>query len=73
MWQVSRKILNQQMKYKNLIEGIRETAKSCLDEFERNNIRDWTTIKTKLKSKVSEELYRDTKRKPMILPVIMEI
>jgi len=57
----------------NLIEGIRETAKSCLDEFERNNIRDWTTIKTKLKSKVSEELYRDTKRKPMILPVIMEI
>jgi len=57
----------------NLIEGIRETEKSCLDEFERNNIRDWTTIKTKLKSKVSEELYRDTKRKPMILPVIMEI
>ena len=57
----------------NIIEGIREIAKDCLDEFERNNIRDWTTIKTKLKSRVSEELYRDTKRKPMILPVIMEV
>jgi ribonuclease J len=57
----------------NIIEGIREIAKDCLDEFERNNIRDWTTIKTKLKSRVSEELYRDTKRKPMILTVIMVV
>ena len=57
----------------NLMETIREISKKCLDDFERNKIHDWTTIKTKLKSKVSEELYRDTKRKPMILPVIMEV
>lgn len=57
----------------NLMDTIREISKNCLDDCERNKIRDWTTIKTKLKSKVSEELYRDTKRKPMILPVIMEV
>ena len=57
----------------NLMENIREISKNCLADFERNKIHDWTTIKTKLKSKVSEELYRDTKRKPMILPVIMEV
>ena len=57
----------------NLMESVREICKECLDECERGKIRDWTTIKTKLKVKVSEELYRDTKRKPMILPVIMEV
>lgn len=56
----------------NLMETIRVICKDCLDECEKGKIRDWTTIKTKLKSKVSDELYRDTKRKPMILPVIME-
>ena len=57
----------------NLREDIREIAKEALDECERNKIRDWTTIKTKLKYRIAEELYRDTKRKPMILPVIMEV
>lgn len=57
----------------NLMENIREVAKNALDDCDRNKVRDWTTIKTKLKSKISDELYRDTKRKPMILPVIMEV
>lgn len=57
----------------NLMEDIREIAKEALDECERNKIRDWTTIKTKLKYRIADELYRDTKRKPMILPVIMEV
>ena len=57
----------------NLMEIIREVAKEALDECERNKIRDWTTIKTKLKYRIADELYRDTKRKPMILPVIMEV
>ena len=57
----------------NLMESVREICKDCLDECERNRVRDWTTIKTKVKVKVSEELYSDTKRKPMILPVIMEV
>lgn len=56
----------------DLMETIRTICKECLDDCEKGKIRDWTTIKTRLKSKVSDELYRDTKRKPMILPVIME-
>lgn len=57
----------------NLMEIIRDVAKDALDECERNKIRDWTTIKTKLKYRIADELYKDTKRKPMILPVIMEV
>ena len=57
----------------NLMEIIREISKECLEDCERNRVRDWTTIKTKLKGRIADVLYRDTKRKPMILPVIMEV
>lgn len=56
-----------------LMEEVRNIAKSCLENCEKNKIRDWTTIKTNIRSKVSERLYVETKRKPMVLPVIMEI
>lgn len=57
----------------SLMEEVRSIAKSCLDVCERNHVRDWNSIKTNIKSKISEQLYRETKRRPMILPVIMEV
>ncbi len=56
-----------------LMDDVKNITKSCLDLCEKNKIRDWNTIKTNIKSKVSEHVYTETKRKPMILPVIMEI
>ena len=57
----------------NLMEDVRSTAKMCLDNCEKNKIRDWNTIKANIKAKVSDRIYTETKRKPMILPVIMDI
>ncbi len=57
----------------SLMEEVRSIAKGCLDVCERNHVRDWNSIKTNIKSKISEQLYRETKRRPMILPVIMEV
>jgi len=57
----------------DLIEKVRSIAKDCLEDCEKNRIRDWNTIKTNIKSKISDQIYLETKRKPMILPVIMEI
>lgn len=34
---------------------------------------DWTTLKTRVKNEVGNYLYTKTKRKPMILPIIMEV
>jgi len=56
-----------------LMEEVRTITRNCLESCEKNNIRDWNTIKTNIRAKVSERLYIETKRKPMILPVIMEI
>ena len=46
-----------------------ETLQQCLDR----NIKDWNSIKTKMKDKLSEFIFTKTKRTPMILPIIMEI
>lgn len=36
-------------------------------------MREWTTLKGKLRDALSEYIYQKTKRSPMILPIIMEI
>ena len=38
-----------------------------------SNIRDWNTIKSKIKDGVAKFLYSKTRRSPMVLPVIMEV
>ena len=42
---------------------------NCLD----NDIRDWSTIKQRIRDEVSRVVYDKTKRSPMILPIIMEV
>lgn len=42
---------------------------NCLD----NDIRDWSTIKSRIRDEVSHVVYDRTKRSPMILPIIMEV
>lgn len=57
----------------NLMEDIRTIASETLEKCLSSNARDWTTIKTHIKAKVSDYLYQNTKRNPMILPIIMEV
>lgn len=45
------------------------TLQSCLDD----DRRDWTTIKGRMKDELGEFIYTKTRRRPMILPIIMEI
>ena len=56
-----------------LITEAKAIVKSALDECSDKNIRDWGTIKTKVKDDLSNFIYRKTKRAPMILPIIMDI
>lgn len=48
---------------------VMETVESCSAQ----EITDWNTIKTKVKSNLSGYLYKTTRRSPMILPVVTEI
>ncbi len=47
-------------------------AESLQDSLDRN-IKDWNTIKGKMKDNLSEFIFAKTKRTPMILPIIMEL
>jgi ribonuclease J len=45
------------------------TVKNC----EVKQIRQWATIKDQIRKTLSNVMYSETKRKPLILPVIMEV
>ncbi|WP_143314819.1 ribonuclease J [Clostridium sp. HBUAS56017] len=56
-----------------LMEEAREIVKNVLRECEQKKITDWATLKANMRDELREFLYEKTKRKPMILPIIMEI
>ena len=56
-----------------LMDELREVALDAIDRCHRKRIKDWTAIKSAIKNDLSGYLYKNTKRNPMILPVIMEI
>ncbi|NSB27638.1 beta-CASP RNase J family ribonuclease [Clostridium saccharoperbutylacetonicum] len=55
-----------------LMDDARELVKSVLKNCEEKQITDWATLKSKMRDELREFLYEKTKRKPMILPIIME-
>lgn len=46
-----------------------DTLQMCLDK----DMKEWNAIKAKVKDELTDYLYSKTKRKPMILPVILNI
>ena len=57
----------------DLMGEAREVVKEALRECENKKITDWSTMKSLIKEDLRIFLYEKTKRKPMILPIIMEI
>ena len=57
----------------DLMEAMRMVAAHALEVCRDRNISDWATIKSTIKNELGQFIYRNTKKNPMILPVIMEI
>ena len=56
-----------------LMDEARDIVKSILLECEEKKINEWATLKSRVRDELRSYLYEKTKRKPMILPIIMEI
>ena len=56
-----------------LIEDAKRVASRALEDCMDQHIREWSSIKTRLRDDVSRLMYERTKRSPMILPVLMEV
>ncbi|HSP47278.1 MAG TPA: ribonuclease J [Clostridiaceae bacterium] len=56
-----------------LMENARLVVREVLTDCENKKISDWNILKTMIKDALRNYLWEKTKRKPMILPIIMEI
>ncbi|MGL5615627.1 MAG: ribonuclease J [Sarcina sp.] len=57
----------------DLMGEAKNVVKFALEKCENNNTKDWATIKSTIRDELKSYLYEKTKRRPMILPIIMEI
>ena len=57
----------------DMMEELKRVTLESVYSCEAQRIRDWTTIKARVKSNLSGYLFKTTKRSPMILPVISEV
>ena len=56
-----------------LMDNVREMVRGVLCDMLDSGVTEWTQLKTGVKDALSKYLYSKTKRKPMILPVIMNV
>jgi ribonuclease J len=56
-----------------LLREVNRLVKKTVNNLQSENVRQWNIIKQSVKKEVGQYLYNQTKRKPMILPIIIEI
>ncbi len=57
----------------NLMDDVKALISLKINECVNSGISDWATIKSIIKDNLRDYIYRETKRNPMILPIIMEV
>ncbi|MGI6143663.1 MAG: ribonuclease J [bacterium] len=57
----------------SLMEEAREQVRQVLEKCGENRITEWSAIKNRVRESLGKFLYEKTRRRPMILPIIMEI
>ncbi|MBD5113093.1 MAG: ribonuclease J [Ruminococcaceae bacterium] len=56
-----------------LLDDAKNLMRSVMNDCQERNIREWGNIKTAMRDALSDFIYKETKRSPMILPIIMEV
>lgn len=56
-----------------LMEDARERVRLALEKCEDRKITEWAAIKSNIRDVLGKFLYEKTRRRPMILPIIMEV
>lgn len=56
-----------------LLDEANRIVSSTLEKLMSENVNEWASLKTNVKDALGRFLYEQTKRRPMILPIIMEV
>lgn len=57
----------------DLMQNIKDVAKEAIENANRGRMCDWSTLKSSLRNGIYQYIYSQTKRSPMIMPIIMEV
>ena len=57
----------------SLMEDARRVVSDALDDCLNHNLPDWSKMKNVIRDSLGDFLWKQTKRNPMILPIIMEV
>ncbi len=56
-----------------LIEEARRVAQEAIEKCQQKRIKDWNTMKSKVRDSLGSYIYQTTKRDPIILPIFLEV
>lgn len=56
-----------------LLEEANKLVSNTLEKLMNENVNEWASLKTHVKDTLGRFLYEQTRRRPMILPIIMEV
>jgi len=57
----------------HLIENSKLKVREAMEQSARKNVTEWAVIKSQIRDKLGKHLFEVTGRRPMIMPIIMEI
>lgn len=57
----------------DLIEEMKNISRDSINDCLENGITEWMQIKVRIKDDITKFLYSKTKRKPMVLPMVMSV
>ena len=57
----------------DLMESARAVLTETMEVLEEKNITDWNKIKADIRDNLSDFVWHENQRRPMIIPIIMEV
>jgi ribonuclease J len=58
---------------REFLDEASERIADALEELEKDRVTDWSTIKKACRHALGEFVWKETRRRPMILPIVMEV
>lgn len=56
-----------------LLDEIKEKSRKIIDQLKKEKVKDWSTIKTRMRNELDSFVYGKIKRNPMVIPMIIEV
>ena len=57
----------------DLMDSARTVLNDTMERLMEKNVTDWTKIKSEIKDSLGDFVWKETQRRPMIMPIIMEV